>query len=887
MSFPRQVLRGVASLFRSKRSDDDVADEVSHYLDEAAAAQRARGLSADAAHRAARLEVGSPVAVREEVRASGWEHAIETTLQDARHALRRLGRSPVYTATASLTLAIGIGATTAVFSVVHPILLEPLPFPDADRIVTVDDWNSQGLPMPATLGTFDEVRARARSFDRLAATDPWKPSLTGTSTPERVTGQRVTADYFNVFGAIPIAGRGFTADDDQPGAPNLAIISSGLAQRRFGAARAAVGQAIDVDGDPWVVIGVMPQSYANLIAPSAEIWAPLRERSSSSDLSGRVWGHHYQVVGRLAGAVTIEGATRELRAIGEAPVAEYARPRWATIQGGLLVRPLQESVTTGVRPALYALVAAVTLLLLLTTVNVANLLLARSAQRRAEVAMRLALGAGRGRIVRQLLTESVMLAVLGGILGLGVAQLGLRALVAVSPPGLPRVEAIRLSAPVFAFAAVLTTVLGVLVGWGPALGALRSGSTDGLQRGSHRTTRGGGRTRSALVIAEVGLALVLLVSVGLLLRSVRDLLSVAPGFDPSRLLTLQVVEAGHAFDSDVARLQFYQRALDAVRAVPGVREAAFTSQLPLSGEVDGYGYESSSRPAVKPGEDGSALRYAVTSDYFTAMRIPLVAGRRLAVTDGVGAPLAVVINESMARRLFESASPIGQRMRFGPQVGGDHPWMEVVGVVGDVKQYSLAAQAPDAFYVAAGQWDWVDNVATLVVRTTTAESSLIPGIKAAIWSVNPNVPIERVRAMSSFVAASAGTRAFVLFAIGALAITALLLATVGLYGVVSGTVTERVREIGIRTALGASPGNVVGEVVGQALTLTAAGVVIGLAGGYAASRLIASMLFGVSALDPVTYLGGTLLMVTVALVAAWAPARRAVGLDPTMALRAE
>jgi putative ABC transport system permease protein len=489
-------------------------------------------------------------------------------------------------------------------------------------------------------------------------------------------------------------------------------------------------------------------------------------------------------------------------------------------------------------------------------------------------------------VLRQLLTESVVLALVGGGLGLLVAQLGVRALVAVSPPGLPRVGAIHLSLPVFGFAAGLTALIGLLVGLIPAWTAGRAAATDGLHRASSRNTGGRTRTRSALVIAEVALALTLLVSAGLLLRSVGRLTSVAPGFDPARVITMQVVEAGSEFDSDQSRLWFWEQALEAIRGVPGVVEAGFTSQLPLSGEVDGYGYQAEGRPEARPGEDGAAQRYAVTPRYFAAMRIPLVAGRLLDGTDRPGAPLAVVINRSFAEQLVGKGNPLGRRLRFGPQIGAGQ-WMEVIGVVGDVKHYSLAVDAPAAFYAAAGQWVWVDNVVTLVVRSSLSTEALVPSLKAAIWSVNPNVPIQRIQTMNGFIVASAGNRRFALIAIEVLAITALLLAAVGLYGVISGSVTERVREIGVRTALGATPRDLVGQVVRHALTITLVGVLLGLLGGYAASRLIDSMLFGVTALDPLTYGGVVLLMVAVALLAAFGPARRAVGVDPLIALRSE
>lgn len=888
MSLLRPLARGLRALFRPRQTDGDVADEVRDYLERATAAHLARGLSPQEARRAARLEVGDAGALREQVRASGWEHGIETTVLDVLHALRRLRASPTFAITAVATLAVGIGASTAVFSVASPILLEPLPFPHARRLVTVDDRSQDGVPDPATLGTYEELQARAHSFEALAAADPWRPSLTGTGHPERLDGERVTAGYFGVFGAAPAVGRGFTAADARPGAPEVAILSAGLAERRFGGARAVVGRTVEMDGDPYLVVGVMPRGFTNVIATATNVWSPLREKVTA-DFSTREWGHHYQLVARLAPGATVASAAQETVAIGRAPVPGFPRPSWADLAQGMVVRPLLRSVTGYVRTSLFAIIGAVLLLLAIASVNVTNLLLARGAQRRPELAMRLALGASRRRLVRQLVTESLVLALLGGALGLGLAHLGVHALVSAGPPGLPRVQAIRLDAHVFVFALALTALVGVLVGLAPAMGVLRSDVTRGWDRASRRTTTGPGGARNALVVAEMALALVLLVSAGLLLRSVRQLMAVAPGFDPSHVLTMQVVEAGHEFASDTVRLQFLQQALDAVRGVPGVSDAAFTSQLPLSGDVDGYGYAWASRPEAKAGEDGSALRYAVTPSYFKTMGIPLVRGRLLDAGDRPGGPEAVVINESFARRLFGTADPLGERVRFGPETeaGSQRPWDVVVGVVGDVKQYSLAVPAPDAFYVANGQWDWVDNVETLVVRASGDLAALAPAVQRAVWSVSSDVPIVRVETMGAFVSASAGQRRFALLAIGLFALAAVLLASVGLYGVIAGSVTERTREIGIRTALGAAPGDVVRRVVGQALSLTALGAVIGLGGAYAASRLLAAMLFGVSRLDPATYLGVLVLLAAVAQVAAWAPARRAARVDPTISLRAE
>jgi putative ABC transport system permease protein len=498
-----------------------------------------------------------------------------------------------------------------------------------------------------------------------------------------------------------------------------------------------------------------------------------------------------------------------------------------------------------------------------------------------------ALGAGRGRIVQQLLTESVVLAAIGGIAGLALAQLGVRALVDISPPGLPRADAIQLDWRVFGFALLLTGVIGLIVGLIPARGAVAAESRDGLNQRTRRHAAGRSQTRSTLVIAEVALAAVLLVGAGLLFQSVTRLLTVPPGFDASHVITMQVVATRHSFQSDTARLQFYQRALKAVQGVPGVMSAGWTSQVPLSGDVDGYGYEAQSSPGADNGSLGNALRYSVSPGYFTAMRIPLRRGRLIDGEDQPGAARSVVINESMAKRVFGKRDPIGERVRFGPEMGGGNGWDYVVGVVGDVKHYSLAVPAPDAFYIASGQWRWVDPMQTLVVRTAGDAASLAPSLKRAVWSVDRNQPIQRVSTMEQFVAGSTGQRRFAMLVIETFAAVAFVLAAVGLYGVIAGGVNERVREIGIRSALGATPAGIVTGVLRRSLLLAAGGAVIGVVASLSATRLIRTMLFGVSSVDPLTYAGVLLLLLLTAAIAAWAPARRAVGVDPTTALRSD
>jgi putative ABC transport system permease protein len=887
VSFWRHARRGLRALVNRGSTDDDVRDEVQDYIDRAAAAHAAGGLSPDQSMRAARLELGNPTAAAEQIRSYGWENFVDTLLADFKHAFRRLRADPGFTVVSVLTLALGIGAASAIFSAVNPILFASLPYPRADRLVTLTDHNDDGTLRAPTFGTFAELRARTRSFVAMAAADKWEPSLTGTSQPERLHGQRVSAGYFNTLGVRPAVGRDFGQDEDRAGGPNVAIVSARLVRRRFAGDSAIIGRRILVDDNQYLIIGVMPLDFDNVTFPAADIWAPMQAPRQTS-FNTREWGHHYQIIARLSPGMTPDRAARETKAIGGAPVPEYPRPPWAALKDGLVVRSLQDDIASDARPTLLAIVGAAFLLLAIACVNVTNLLFARGAQRRGEFAMRVALGAGRGRLLRQLVTESLVLALAGGALGLFVARIGIRALVLLSPPGLPRLDAIRLDAPVFLFALTVTTLVGLIVGIVPALAVSRTDLRDRLQRGSRRTSSGTGIARSALVVAEVALALVLLTGAGLLMRSLQRLFAVSAGIDANGVMTMQVVETGTTSHADSARARFLAQALDAVRRVPGVTSAAFTSQLPLSGELDGYGYEVQSKPSVKPGEDGSAMRYAVSPEYFKTMRIPLLRGRTLDSSDVTGAPEAIVVSESFARQAFGNANPIGQRVRFGPETNDPkRPWDLVVGVVGDVKQVSLASTETQAFYVATVQWWWVDNVQSLVVRTTGDPAALGPSLKRAVWSVNANQPIQRVVSMEGLISASASQRRFALIVIETFAIVALVLAAIGLYGVISGSVAERTREIGIRAALGATPRGIVSGVVGRGALLAAVGAAIGVLAAVPASTFLSSLLFGISRLDPMTYVLVVVLLGLVALLACWIPANRAAGVDPAITLRAD
>ena len=873
MALWRQLARGLHALTRRSAADDAVADEVRHYLDEATAAHVARGLSYDDARRAARLELGGATQVREQIRASGWEHIVTTVFADLRYAARGLRAAPGFTAITVLTLAVGIGATTAIWSAINPILFVAPPYPDAHRIVMI--WERPHRPQ--TFATYRELADRARSFDAIAALTPWQPTMIGQAEPERLEGQRVSARYFDVLGVSPILGRGLAPSDDRLRGPNVVILSDALWRRHFGADRTIVGRQIRLDDDGYEVVGVMPASFENVLAPSVDLWAPLQY-----DLSeGRAWGHHLRAVGRVRRGVGVDQAAAEVDVIGSEIAARHpeAYGRGATS----VIVPLHDDLTRGVKPALLALLGAAFLVLAIACVNVTNLLLARGVRRRGEFALRAALGAGRLRLMAQLLIESLLLATMGGAVGIAVAALGVRALMALTPPELPRAAAIGVDGAVLLFAVGLSTLIGVGFGLTPALQATRGDPHADLQHGSRRTAGGHRRLRAALVVAEVALALVLLVSSGLLLRSLQRLFAVDIGFDSSQLLTMQVQTSGHRFDDDAATNRFFAEALEAVRRVPGVTAAALTSQLPLSGDLDEYGVHFDATP-IRSAASYNTFRYAVSPGYLETMRIPLRGGRFLDERDGAGATRVAMISESLARRRFGAESPIGHRLRIGPKDGTPYT---IVGVVGDVKQLSLALSESDAAYTTAVQWRFSDSAMSLVVRAGGHAASLVSAVRQAVWSVDKDQPIVRAATMDELVEASAAERRFALMLFESFALAALLLAGAGIYGMLSGSVAERTREIGVRAALGASRANILGLVIRQTMNLTALGAVMGLAGGAIASRGLAALLFGVSRLDPVTYMTVIGLLAAVSAIAGGMPAWRATRVDPASTLRAE
>ena len=884
MRILRHLTRGIRTLVRGGAADRELDEEIEQFIDEASSDLEAQGMPPAEARRVARARAGSPLAAREEVRAAGWEHAIETLIADVRYGLRGLRRRPGFAAVTIGTLGLGIGASTAMVSVANPILFDRLPYPAADRLHMIWDRTRDGSTIEMAFGSFLELEARSRSFSGMAVMRSWQPTLTGATEPERLDGQGVSDGYFRVLGIAPAIGRDFEPADDRPNAPAVVIVSHRLWQRRLDSDTAIVGRQIVLDGNSYTVIGVMPPRFENVLMPAAEVWRAAQYDRTLPALQGREWGHNLRLVARRADGVNAAAAAAELDQIARDRMTGFSRPPWAAMQNGLLLPSLHDEITSNIRSAMLAVLVAVTLLLAIACVNVANLILGRGAERRAEFVMRSALGAGRLRLFRQLLTEAVLIALLGGMAGLAVAGAGVRLLVSFVPEALMPATPIAIDGPVFAFALAVTMVIGLAVGLAPAVHASRTDLKANTPHGSWQTSSSHHRTRRSLVTAEVAFALVLLVGATLLSRSLQQLFAISPGFNGDNLLTMQVQVAGRRFTDPQVTQQFFQRALDAVRAVPGVSEAALSSQLPLSGDSDIYGVRFESSETPETSADGGAYRYAISEGFFDVMGIPLLAGRAITAHDRAGSTPVVVINESFAKRRFPGRDPIGQRLHLGPV---DREWFTIAGVVGDIKQESLSAGRFDAAYISPSQWHFADPAFWLVVKTRATAATVAPSIRQAVWSVDKDQPIVRVAMMSDLITATAGQRRFALLLFQLFGITALLLTAIGIYGVVSGGVNERIREIGVRTALGASRRSILSMVLKQGVALAAIGIALGAIVAAASSRGLSALLFGISPLDPVSYAAVAMLLMGVTIAACWWPARRAARVDPSLTLRAE
>ncbi len=801
---------------------------------------------------------------------------MDTLRRDIRYALRQLARSPGFTTLAVLTLGLGIGANTAIFSVVNAVLLRPLPYEEPASLVLVREVRPDGSLNTVSFPNFGDWRTESDVFRSVALFREQQFTLAGQTVPERLSGALVSADFFRVLGLEPAVGRQFAAEEDRAGKDAVAVISQGLWQSRFGGTADVVGRVLTVDGSPLTVVGVAAADFR--YPGQADIWVPVSR--DAADILGNRGLHGYYVVGRLLPGVNQQAAQARLGALAARLSGEYP----ATNQGwGVAVEALQESLVHDVRPTLLVLLGAVGFVLLIASANVANMMLARATVRRHELSIRTALGASRGRLVRQLLTESGLIALLGGALGLVLAVWGVDALLALGPEGLLRGQKPRLDGPVLAFTLTVAALTSLIFGLVPALHAVRQDPEAALREGG----RGSGgverqHTSRLLVVAEIALSLLLLLGAGLMAQSFLRLQAVDPGFKGEGVVTARLSLARG--DADTARvIAFYQDLVQQVGGLPGVTAAAAVSYLPLGREGARYRFNVEGQAPVEPQLRPGADFYAVTPGYFAALSIPLLQGRDLGLQDRWDASASVVINETIARRFWPGQSAIGKRLTFGEP--SDDAWLTVVGVVPEVKQRSLTGETRPQVYAAQAQVGLEDMA--LVARTSMDPATLAPAIREIVRGLDQGVPVSEVRTLDDVRSASISSDRFRTLVVGTFALLALALAAIGVYGVISYGVAQRSREIGIRMALGARPPEILRLVVGGEMLTVAAGVAVGVIAAMGLSRFLESLLYSVKPHDPATFAAVSLLIGVVALAACVVPARRAIRVDPMASLRSE
>ena len=877
------------NVFSKSRVEDDLDEHVRSYADLLAAEKMKAGLSPAEARHAALVELGGIERVKDEVRDVRSGALLDTTARDLRYAARTLIRRPGFTIVAVTALALGTGATTAIFSVVNGVLLRPLPYADPDRLVVLlhDARN------PVSPANYLDWKRQSTVFSSMGAAEVWVGNVSG-DVPERAQGLRVTSDVLAMTGVRPVLGRVFRPDDDAPtGEPPL-VLSWGYWQRRFAGRRDVLDQRILVDGTSYVVVGVMPQGFdfPMFWATGVQMWAPLPlgERAtlrSSSSL---------RVFARLRPGVTVESSRAQMTTI--AASLEQAFPG---SNRDVTVTPLAEKVVGDVRTALLVLLGAVGFVLLIACANVAHMLLARATARQREMTVRLALGASRARLLRQMLTESVVLALAGGVVGVALARVGLTVLIALAGKSIPRAEGIALDPRVLAFSALVSLLTGVAFGLLPAVRVSRSEMADVLREGARGSTEGGQRSRLrwVLVGSEIALSIILLTGAGLAIRSFVALRAIDPGFDARGVLTAVISLKGTAEQPPGRRTAFYQSALERVRRLPGVESASLINHVPIAGDIWGFPFRVEGQPKPRPEDTPFAVYRVVFPEYFKAMRLPILQGRDVTESDRLGSTRVVVVNDVFAKRYWPNESAVGKRITLDP-AEDDPVWVTVVGVVKNAVRSDWAAPPQEEMFVSylqARQYLESDggHVAymSLVARasctpgTRCTPASLAPSVREVIASLDPAVPVTEIQTMDDVIAgATAGPR-FTLVLLATFAAVALVLAAVGIYGVISYAVSRRTHEIGVRMALGASPATVVRLIIGQGMRVVGAGVITGLAGALLATRLMTSVVYGVRVTDPLTYVGVAALLTGVAMLASYIPARRATRIDPLIAMRSD
>ncbi|HKW88382.1 MAG TPA: ABC transporter permease [Candidatus Acidoferrales bacterium] len=875
--------------YRRRARDAELARELRDHLHLEQEDQQAAGLSPKDAASAAHRALGNSLKIEEDVRRAWGLQWLETLAQDVRYGLRMLRKSPGFTAVAVLTLALGIGANTAIFSVVNSVLLEPLPFAQSSQLVVIGETSPgtpggfAGFPSYESYPTFLDWQRQARSFSNMGAYQYTDMALVGRGQPTVVHGALASSGIFATLGVMPLLGRTLEPSDDVKNAPRVVVIGEQLWRGQLGADPQIVGGTLLLDSEAFTVIGVMPGSFRFPDRePPVQFWVPIEQTTSYSKFIDYRSFYYFFTIGRLAPGVGAAQARSELGVIANHLVRQYnlGGPEVAHVEN------LRKLISGNVQSVLLILFGAVGFVALIACANVANLLLARATMRGKEIAVRLALGAARSRVFRQLLTESILLGVCAGAAGMAVAYGGIKGINTFASAQLPHIRAIRLDAWVLAFTSVISMAAGVLFGLAPAWQSSGLDLSQAFRECGQSSTSGLKRqwTRSVLVATEVALAFILLIGSGLLLNSLHRLTEVMPGFDSQSILKADVALPQSEYVTPEQRTTFFRQAVTRLKALPGVEDAAAGLPIPFTVTTLGYNFSVVGQPPLRPEQEPMALTHSVTPDYFRVMRIPLLRGREFRENDSApGASNVVIIGEELARRLFSNEDPLGQQLKIR---GFPAPYVsEIIGIVGDVKDKSLAEAPQYMLYVPYTQEAW--RMMSLVLRTKGSPSSLASAVSAIIHALDSSLPLQDVRPLSSLIYDSEGSARFRSVLLGSFGALALLLATVGIYSTIAYVVAQRTHEIGIRMALGAEPARVMRLILTQGMKLAVIGLAIGVVASLEMTRLLSSLLFGISATDPFTFAGVAVLLLVVALAACYIPARRAMRVDPMVALRYE
>jgi putative ABC transport system permease protein len=878
----------IRSLWSRGDLDRDLNDELAFHLARRTDQNRGAGMDATEARHAAHRQLGNVTQIKERTTRSRTFAAFEDLLQDLRYGTRMLRKSPGFALIAIATLALGIGVNTAIFSVVKAVLLDSLPYRQPERLVTVAPADAENSnPAKVSYGQFHDWQSRTRSFDQIALYRGWTPAATGNGTPRTVFGLRVTQNFFDTLGVAPRLGRGFTPDEDRPSSWHVVVLSYPYWVRQFGADEHVIGKIIVLDQVPFEIVGVLPATFQPLSFTDAgsppDVWAPLGY--DMSQVFACRTCHHLDSVARLRDGVSFSEARAEMATIVSQLVREF--PNDYSEHEHILIQPLRDTWYGRVQTTLWLLLAATCVVLLIACTNVANLLLARLAQKNREVALRSALGAGRTRIIRQLLTESVLLSSLGGIAGVLLAIWGTRLLAQWAPPQIPRVADIHVDTGVLLFALLVSTGTGIVMGLAPSLQASRIDHRLALQRASRGVSGGQSKFRATLVASQICLAFVLTAASGLLLKSFIRAWSVDPGISAHNLYETNFSLTGKKYSEDKVTVAAQIEILDRVRRLPGVESVSITSTPPLAGSFGGFDQASlhiQDRRVPDP-QAPSVDRYVVSADYFATTRIPLLRGRYFTQADAESPAQVAIISERTARQIFSNEDPLGKRIQLGGR-NDDRPWAEIIGIVGDIHQYGLDMPTTPQAYVLYTQLP--ANYATvLLVRSSIAPSALTPAINEQIWSLDKNTLIFNPMLMDQLLTDSLAQRRFTMSLLSGFGIVALVLAATGIYGVLSCTVAQRTSEIGVRMALGARRSDVGRMVLREALLLTLLAISVGCGASLLVTRALRGLLFEVRPNDPATLVFVSAGILVVTTLSAFLPAWRAASIEPTLALRQE